>query len=119
MEKAGCWCAKGCCFSIGFTGIKWVEVRPNGKRDQIFTGTDCGSTPAVGGALHNFPLQDSSVNYEHVLKCFSLLMFCTHAGGVICNHCSYIDILVLLSRYFPSFVARSNTQDMPFIGLCR
>ena len=41
------------------------------------------------------------------------------AGAVISNHCSYIDILILMSRYFPSFVARSNTQEMPLIGLCR
>ena len=38
---------------------------------------------------------------------------------MISNHCSYIDILILMSRYFPSFVARSNTQEMPLIGLCR
>ncbi len=41
------------------------------------------------------------------------------AGAVISNHCSYFDILILMSRYFPSFVARSNTQDMPLIGVCR
>lgn len=40
-------------------------------------------------------------------------------GAVISNHCSYFDILILMSRYFPSFVARSNTQDMPLIGICR
>lgn len=41
------------------------------------------------------------------------------AGGIVSNHCSYVDVLILLSRYFPSFVARSNTKNMPFIGLCR
>ena len=40
-------------------------------------------------------------------------------GAVISNHCSYLDILVLMSRYFPSFVARSNTAEMPLLGVCR
>ena len=38
-------------------------------------------------------------------------------GVIISNHISWSDILIHLEGYFCSFVARSNTQDMPFIGL--
>ena len=33
------------------------------------------------------------------------------------NHISWCDILIHLEGHFCSFVARSNTQDTPFIGL--
>ncbi|KAK9810897.1 hypothetical protein WJX73_006580 [Symbiochloris irregularis] len=35
---------------------------------------------------------------------------------ILSNHISYVDILVHLEHSFCSFVARSNTQDMPLIG---
>ena len=41
------------------------------------------------------------------------------AGVIISNHVSWADILVHMEGHFCSFVARSNTQDMPLIGLIR
>ncbi len=77
----------------------WVGATPPGRLPVMLLGE-----------RYHGPLAASMSGQRAIL---------TVAGGIICNHCSYIDILVLLSRYFPSFVARSNTQDMPFIGLCR
>jgi len=37
--------------------------------------------------------------------------------AVVANHVSWLDILLVMSRYFPSFVAREGTQDLPLIGL--
>lgn len=86
VENVGCFAARACCWVVGFFNINWVEVRPNGAQDHLFTGVHSKDHPNV--------------------------------GAVISNHCSYFDILILMSRYFPSFVARSNTQDMPLIGVC-
>jgi len=86
VESVGCTAARACCWFVGFLKIRWVEVRPNGQKDHIFTGVHSKEHPNI--------------------------------GAVISNHCSYFDILILMSRYFPSFVARSNTQDMPLIGIC-
>lgn len=86
VENVGCFSARACCWCVGFLQIKWVEVRPNGEKDHIFTGVHSKEHPNI--------------------------------GAVISNHCSYFDILILMSRYFPSFVARSNTADMPMIGVC-
>ncbi|GAX73549.1 hypothetical protein CEUSTIGMA_g1000.t1 [Chlamydomonas eustigma] len=38
------------------------------------------------------------------------------AVGIISNHCSWADILIHLSRSFPSFAARDGTQNLPLIG---
>lgn len=38
-------------------------------------------------------------------------------GGIVSNHCSWIDILVNTTRYFPSFVARDSTADQLLVGL--
>lgn len=36
--------------------------------------------------------------------------------AIVSNHCSWVDILVHMSRSFPSFVARDATRRTPFIG---
>lgn len=41
------------------------------------------------------------------------------AAGIVSNHCSWADILVHMTRSFPSFVARSGTESLPFIGFIR
>ena len=41
------------------------------------------------------------------------------AAGIVSNHCSWIDILVHMSKYFPSFAARGGTQNLPLIGPIR
>lgn len=41
------------------------------------------------------------------------------AAGIVSNHCSWVDILVHMSRYFPSFVARGGTEKLPLIGPIR
>ncbi|KAL3131350.1 hypothetical protein ABBQ38_000636 [Trebouxia sp. C0009 RCD-2024] len=38
-------------------------------------------------------------------------------AGVVSNHCSWADILVHMSRSFPSFVARASTKDLLWVGL--
>jgi hypothetical protein len=40
-------------------------------------------------------------------------------GGIISNHCSWIDILVHMTRFFPAFVARDKTTATPVIGPIR
>jgi hypothetical protein len=40
-------------------------------------------------------------------------------AGIVSNHCSWTDILVHMSRYFPSFVARGGTEKLPMIGPVR
>jgi lysophosphatidylcholine acyltransferase/lyso-PAF acetyltransferase len=37
--------------------------------------------------------------------------------AIVSNHCSWLDILVHMSRFFPSFVARDSTKDLPLVGL--
>lgn len=44
---------------------------------------------------------------------------CRIAAIIVCNHVSYMDILIHMAHYFPSFVARGNTRDMPLLGLIR
>lgn len=38
---------------------------------------------------------------------------------IVSNHCSWIDILVHMSHFFPAFVARHGTKNMMLIGLIR
>lgn len=40
-------------------------------------------------------------------------------AGIVSNHCSWADILVHMSRSFPSFVARASTKDLLWVGLIR
>lgn len=39
-------------------------------------------------------------------------------GAVVSNHIGWADILVHMSHYFPSFVAREETASLAFIGVC-
>lgn len=41
------------------------------------------------------------------------------AAGIVSNHCSWADILVHMSRSFPSFVARASTKNLLWVGLIR
>jgi hypothetical protein len=41
------------------------------------------------------------------------------AVAVVSNHMSWADILIQMARYFPAFVARDGTQNLPMIGLIR
>jgi hypothetical protein len=41
------------------------------------------------------------------------------AVAVVSNHMSWADILIQMSQYFPAFVAREGTQNLPMIGLVR
>jgi len=41
------------------------------------------------------------------------------AAGIVSNHCSWIDILVHMSKYFPSFAARGGTEKLALIGPIR
>lgn len=38
---------------------------------------------------------------------------------IVSNHCSWVDILVHMSRFFPAFVARDSTKHLMLIGLIR
>lgn len=38
-------------------------------------------------------------------------------AGIVSNHCSWADILVHMSRSFPSFVARASTKNLLWVGL--
>ena len=40
-------------------------------------------------------------------------------AGIVSNHCSWADILVHMSRSFPSFVARYSTKNLVWVGLIR
>jgi len=37
--------------------------------------------------------------------------------AIVSNHCSWLDILVHMARFFPAFVARDSTKETPMIGL--
>lgn len=39
--------------------------------------------------------------------------------GIVSNHCSWCDILVHMSHFFPAFVARTKTEHTRFIGAIR
>lgn len=39
--------------------------------------------------------------------------------GIVSNHCSWCDILVHMSHFFPAFVARSKTEHTRFVGAIR
>lgn len=39
--------------------------------------------------------------------------------GIVSNHCSWCDILVHMSHFFPAFVARSKTEHTRFVGPIR
>lgn len=43
----------------------------------------------------------------------------TRAVAVVSNHCGWVDILIHMARYFPAFVARDGTQNLPMVGLIR
>ena len=40
----------------------------------------------------------------------------SRVAGIVSNHCSWCDILVHMSHFFPSFVARSKTESMKIVG---
>ncbi|KAG2450730.1 hypothetical protein HYH02_004568 [Chlamydomonas schloesseri] len=37
-------------------------------------------------------------------------------GGYVSNHCSWVDIVLYMSRLFPSFVAKKEVSKLPLIG---
>eukprot|EP00887_Chlorella_sp_A99_P007753 scaffold20.g7753.t1 len=37
--------------------------------------------------------------------------------AIVSNHASWCDILILMSHFFPSFVARDKTASMPLVGV--
>eukprot|EP00198_Chlamydomonas_reinhardtii_P002368 XP_001691704.1 predicted protein [Chlamydomonas reinhardtii] len=37
-------------------------------------------------------------------------------GGYVSNHCSWVDIVLYMSRLFPSFVAKKEVSNLPLIG---
>ncbi|GIL76376.1 hypothetical protein Vretifemale_5945, partial [Volvox reticuliferus] len=39
-----------------------------------------------------------------------------HFGGYVSNHCSWVDIVLYMSRLFPSFVAKKDVSTLPLIG---
>jgi Acyltransferase len=39
-----------------------------------------------------------------------------HAGAVIMNHVCFMDILIGLVHFFPSFVAKRSIKSYPFVG---
>ena len=43
----------------------------------------------------------------------------TPAIGIVSNHVGWVDILVHMTRFFPSFVARKATRDLVMVGLIR
>lgn len=73
----------------------------------------------------------------HALRTHTTLLLCTsscthplaaHTGqnnqnkqavAVVSNHCGWVDILIHMARYFPAFVARDGTQNLPMVGLIR
>lgn len=40
-------------------------------------------------------------------------------GAIVSNHISWADILVHMTQWLPSFVARDATTNLPFIGVTR
>lgn len=40
-------------------------------------------------------------------------------GAILSNHIGWADILVHMSAWLPSFVARDDTASLPFIGVTR
>lgn len=38
-------------------------------------------------------------------------------AAIVSNHCSWADILIMMSHFFPSFVARHSTINIPLIGV--
>lgn len=39
--------------------------------------------------------------------------------GIVSNHCSWCDILVHMSHFFPAFVSRKSTSTSPIVGSIR
>lgn len=39
--------------------------------------------------------------------------------AIVSNHTSWVDILVYMTRWFPSFVAKDGTKRLPLIGMIR
>ncbi|GFR48524.1 hypothetical protein Agub_g10419 [Astrephomene gubernaculifera] len=37
-------------------------------------------------------------------------------GGYVSNHCSWVDIVLYMSRLFPSFVAKKEVSALPLVG---
>jgi lysophosphatidylcholine acyltransferase / lyso-PAF acetyltransferase len=38
------------------------------------------------------------------------------SAGIVSNHCGWVDIIIVMARYFPAFAARSQTKYLPLIG---
>ena len=80
---------RACLFCLGFFHIRWVRADEHNR-----TGTQ--SFTAAQRVSPDVP-----------------------AMAIVSNHCGWPDILVHMSRSFPSFVARAATQDLFMIGLIR
>lgn len=39
--------------------------------------------------------------------------------AIVSNHTSWVDILVYMTRWFPSFVAKDATKKLPLVGMIR
>ena len=80
---------RACLFCLGFIHIHWVRADAQNQ----------GDTQSFSAARRVSPESP--------------------AVAIVSNHCGWSDILVHMARSFPSFVARSATQELFLIGVIR
>jgi 1-acyl-sn-glycerol-3-phosphate acyltransferase len=77
--------------------------------------------PAAAGHAADSYLHTSHLHLwpQHPQPRLRTCLVCPAAVAVVSNHMSWADILIQMARYFPAFVARDGTQNLPMIGLIR
>jgi 1-acyl-sn-glycerol-3-phosphate acyltransferase len=129
LARAGRFWSRACLLALGFWRVEWLSVAPDGSRahagppwriDRLPTadaaaagrrrsgkaaGAEGGSGGGGGGVARPLPQPTRQ------------MMAQVPPPAVVANHVGWVDILVVMSRYFPSFVAREGTQGLPLIGL--
>ena len=81
---------RACLFFIGFVRVRWITM------DDV-----------SGADTMNMNTKKKAKRKQQPI------------AGIVSNHCSWCDILVHMSRFFPSFVARDSTETTPIIGSIR
>jgi len=123
LARAGRFWSRACLLALGFWRVRWVSVAPDGsraaagppwRRDRLPTAAGRRRGGGGGGeqgggipAPSQPPLPPPTAQ----------MMAQVPPPAVVANHVGWVDILVVMSRYFPSFVARDGTQRLPMVGL--
>jgi 1-acyl-sn-glycerol-3-phosphate acyltransferase len=113
LARAGRFWSRACLLALGFWRVRWLRVASDGSRRAAgppWRRKRLSGPAAAAPSSSSSPTRPRSIITTSAAEDVP-------PPCVVANHLSWLDILVVMARYFPSFVARDGTQDLPLVGL--